>query len=780
MLQAWRVSSRTDPDLSSSVRELLQSTSRDLFLITGGIYLCWHLVSTIIWPERLGSAVWLITPIVTLTFILALWALPRHFVAAQFAWQFGLAIAITLAVHLFQRPEIGFLYAILPLISVVTTPDWCASFLIGALVGVLAWWLSHGLIRGPVPVAYSLAVIAGGLITWLLGWASTHALLTVTQWSLSSFELARKRADMVMEQQSELKQAQQDLVLANDELARLSDRLKAMYRIAEEARQAKEQFVANVSHELRTPLNMIIGFSEMITESPEIYSTDLPSSLLTDIAAIMRNSQHLAKLVNDVLDLSQVEAGQMALSKEWVSMQEIADEAAQTVQALYETKGLYLQVESPSEPLSVFCDSTRIRQVIINLLSNAGRFTDRGGVRVRFWQENHSVVVCVIDSGPGIAPENRKKVFEPFQQADTSIRRRHGGSGLGLSISKQFVEMHGGEMWIESPSTELCASLPSHARGPAEEHWAGRTGERGAGTTIFFRLPLDLPSPELVDLDRVTRWLNPYDEYEYRARTRRSKVPAPRVYPRFVVIEEGNSLCRILERYLDSVELVLVRSITDAIRDLNHVPARALLVNAPPSAEQPILPHHLQQIPYKTPVITCWVPGEAEEIKHLGVTHYLVKPVTGKTLLSTLDEVGKDIKTVLLVDDSTEVLQLFARMLSSARPEYRILQATTGQRALSLMRERQPDVVLLDLMMPNIDGFQVLQQKAQDPSIGDIPVVVVSSRDPSEVPIARNTLSVTKGDGLTVYELLTCIQQISETLMLPMRPDPAHSEKPAA
>jgi len=162
------------------------------------------------------------------------------------------------------------------------------------------------------------------------------------------------------------------------------------------------------------------------------------------------------------------------------------------------------------------------------------------------------------------------------------------------------------------------------------------------------------------------------------------------------------------------------------------------------------------------------------------VTHYLVKPVTGKTLLSTLEKVEKDIGSVLLVDDSTEVLQLFARMLSASKPECRILQATSGRRALSLMRERQPDVVLLDLMMPNMDGYQVLQEKSLDPSIGDIPVIVVSSRDPSEVPVARNTLSVTKGDGLTVYELLTCIQQISETLMLPMRPDPAHSEMPAA
>ncbi len=157
----------------------------------------------------------------------------------------------------------------------------------------------------PIALNLGLGVIASSAFTGLLGWSATRTLLTVTEWSLFGYEQARQKMEEAREQRLELAQMKEDLIQANQELARLSERLKALHQVAEEARQAKEMFVANVSHELRTPLNMIIGFSEMMTQSPQIYSAGLPPALLADIAAIQRNSQHLAKLVNDVLDLSQ-------------------------------------------------------------------------------------------------------------------------------------------------------------------------------------------------------------------------------------------------------------------------------------------------------------------------------------------------------------------------------------------------------------------------------------------------------------------------------------------
>jgi len=662
---------------------------------------------------------------------------------------------------------VAFFYALLPLMAVLTV-GWPAALLAEGLVISSVLLLSLTSLLPTMSTGYEAGIIIGGALTGILGWASTQTVLTVTQWSLFYFEQARQRMEEAYEQRIELKQTQQDLVLANRELARLSDRLKAMYQVAEEARQAKEEFVANVSHELRTPLNMIIGFSEMITQSPYVYGAKLPPALLADITAIQRNSRHLAGLVNDVLDLSQVGAGRMALSKEWASVRDIIDEAGLAVRALYESKGLFLHIAvSPDLPL-VFCDSTRIRQVVLNLLSNAGRFTEGGGVRVKAWLNEGDVVVSVTDTGLGIPSKDQKRIFEPFQQLDSSIRRCHGGSGLGLSISKQFVEMHQGKMWLESPPT-----LPIDESTEILEVCAGdelRMGDKGIGTTIAFSLPLETRLPTVLTRgDEIKRWFSPYTAYEYRVRTRRSKAPLSKVPPGFVLLETGEELQRLFSRYLNGFETVSVRDIDEAVRELSQSPAQALVVNTPPFEEMLAPKERLARLPYATPAVSCWVPGCDDAARRLGVVRYLVKPISQKALLSALEELGDQVESVLLVDDEPEVLQLFARMLSSSQRGYRIMRAKSGERALSLLRERKPDVMLLDLIMAGVDGFEVLRQKSQDPAIRDTPVIVISSRDPSGEPIVSDTLTVTRGGGLSVSELLACIQVVSDVLVPAVR-----------
>jgi len=731
------MSAEADPDLLSSASELLQSTFRKLVLVTGIAYLVWYLAIAQL-PGTLGMKLVPVTVVVVIACTLALWVLSRRFLMAQAVWQVGLAAAITLAVVVSRRAEVAFSYALLPLLAAVTV-SWPAGLLAESLVIALVWWLARGPFVPPLPTSYGLAIMIGGAFTGLIGWAATGTLLTVTQWSLFSFEQARRKMEQAREQRMELRQIEEDLVHANNELARLSERLRAMYQVAEEARRAKEEFVANVSHELRAPLNMITGFSEMITQSPKAYGVKLPPALLADIAVIQRNSQHLSKLVDDVLDLSQVETGRMALSKEWASLQDIIDEASLAVRPLFESKGLYLETEVVVDLPPIFCDSTRIRQVVLNLLSNAGRFTERGGVRIKAGRDKDDVVVSVADTGPGIAQEDRERIFEPFQQLDSSIGRRYGGSGLGLSISRRFVEMHGGKMWLDS--------------------------EVGVGTTFYFSLPLETPFPvALASADDARRWFSPYDGYEFRARTRRSKAPTPAGIPRLVLLEDGETLRRLFDRYVDDVEVVSVKSVEEAIRELSASPARALIVNTFLSERMLASIDQLGELPYGTPVVTCWVPGEEEAAHQLGAVRYLVKPVARQTLLSTLEELGEDVRSVLLVDDELEVLQLFARMLSSADRGYRVLWAKSGERALSLLRQRQPDVMLLDLIMPGMDGFQVLNEKSQDPAIRGIPVVIVSSRDPTGEPIASNKLTIMRSRGLSLRDLLACIQTVSEIL----------------
>jgi signal transduction histidine kinase/CheY-like chemotaxis protein len=735
MWYTLRKSPQTDPDFALIATDLLQSTSRNIMVAVGGLYLIWCLVAPFIWSSHLIPITLLITPVVAFTTVVAVAMVSRHYLAAQVVWHIGLAAAVVIAVQTFQQPAIGIVLVLLPMVSVVTV-GWPAGLVVQGMVIVAAWWLCYGSSAPLLPAAYGAAIVAGGAVTGLLGWVSTSALLVVTEWSLFSSARAREKMEEARQQQQELKEMQQDLLHGNRELARLSDRLKALHQVAEEARRAKEEFVANVSHELRTPLHIILGFSEVITQSPHVYGSRLPPALLADVTTIQRSSRHLARLVDDVLDLSQVEAGRLALSKEWTSLREIVDEAATAVRALFESKQLTLDIEIQPDVPPVFCDSTRISQVILNLLSNAGRYTDGGNVRIGVWRDSDEVIVRVADTGPGIAPEDQARVFEPFHQPERSIRRA-GGRGLGLSISKRFVDLHGGRIWIESTP--------------------------GVGTAISFSLPLEAPLPDISSRSSDwRRWLGTSEQYE--TLRQHKKVPAPAVTPRYVLLEQGDALGRLFSRFVSGTEIVPVSNPEDAVRELDRSPARALIVNTPSPDDGLTGGADLSSLPYGTPTILCWVPGAEEAARRLGVVRYLVKPVAREALLQTLESLGEDVRRVLLVDDDPEVLQLLSRLLSSAQRRYDVLLARSAERALSMLRRRRPDVMLLDLSMPGSAGITVLLEKGRDATLRDIPVIAVSSSDPTGSPIVIDRITVTRGGGLSVGDLLVCVQSISEIL----------------
>lgn len=643
-----------------------------------------------------------------------------------------LTILVLLADYWLQIQGARFLLSIPPVLAMVT---------LGFHAAIVASLLETILLLGIVSITSTREMNdASMLVIMLLALAGILYLWQRRSWQLSEwswgyYKYALAVLQSARSERMEHKQLETDLLLANRELARLSSWLKAMHQAAEEARQAKEQFVANVSHELRTPLNMIIGFSDIISRSSSVYGVRLPPTLLADIAAIQRNSQHLASLVDDVLDLSQIESSRMVLSKEWTSLAEIVDQAILAVQSLYVSKQLYLKRNVPCDLPLVYCDSTRIRQVLINLLSNAGRFTEEGGVCVTVRCGQDAVVIGVADTGLGISPDDQTRIFEPFYQVDGSLRRSYGGSGLGLNISKQLVEMHRGKMWLES--------------------------ELGVGTTFYFSLPLESPSPLPSSTTSGTRY-NPYAQFV--GRTEQSKAPVPQIKPRVVVLEEGDTLSRMFTRYHENIEVISIPDTTSALQELSLSPALALIVNDASFSTPPIIREQLTALPYSTPIFRCWVADENSSIQSLGITRYLVKPVTCSVLLSTLEELGDHIETVLLVDDDREVLQLFTRMLVTTVRPYKVLQTTNGQRALSLLRERRPDVVILDLMMPKMDGFQILEEKQKDASISQIPVIVVSAKNPLGQPIVSHHFSVTYQNGLSAYELITCVQVISEVL----------------
>lgn len=645
-------------------------------------------------------------------------------------WMGGLLVAITLALVLLGLPELTCLYALVPACAALVF-GWAGGLTGQVVIGVLLLTLPTDLLP-PASSLLRLATLLCGAIGLVVGGLARHVYIASLNTLCTHYDAAQAELASAREQRLMFHRTEEELRSANRELARLYDRVKALSFAADEARQAKETFVANVSHELRTPLNMIIGFSNIIPKLSHVYGVKLPPALLSDISAIRRNGQHLAKLVDDVLDLSQIEAGRMALSKEWSNLGALVAEATEAVSTLFESKQLYLQADVPADLPLIYCDGTRIRQVLLNLVSNAGRYTERGGVRITAQLEAAEVTVCVADTGPGIAPADQERLFQPFQQGDSSLSRRHGGSGLGLAISRRFVEMHGGRMWLSS--------------------------ELRAGTRVYFALPVSAPVDEEGGTTAAQRWFSPYQDYEYRLHREPPVTRPPTVLPRWMVVEKADSLGRLLGRYAEGVEIAASQDMGAAQAELAHTPAQGFIVNAPLPASAESAVAALGALPYGTPGFWCWLPGQDEAARELGVVSYLVKPVTDEALLVSLAALGPGVQTILLVDDDAEVLQLFTRMLLLADRGYRVIQAKSGQRALDLLRTRRPDVMLLDLVMPGKDGFQVLREKRADTAIRDVPVIVVSAQDPTGAPVVSSGLTITQNGGLSARELLALIQ----------------------
>lgn len=720
------LSSSQESELRTALRELQEEA---ILLVLPGLYTAGAFL--ILFSSSFRTSIEGAIPGILLVGLTPLiWGLRRvNYMLAVGTLVIGVLLIVCI---LFYSVDIVMAVSLLALpVGLLTLFAGVVAGLIGAAVGTLAIVLLPLDIVPLSPTDKGIALLQLWGTFWLV-WMTLRSLLTAMIWYRDSYEQSRSLLDEARNHQLHLSETLEDLADANVQLSRLHRMANSMRRLAEEARHAKEEFVANVSHELRTPLNMIIGFTEMIMQAPQTYGPNVPQSLLADLDIVRRNSQHLSTLIDDVLDLSQLDTGHMALSKDWVDIGDIIEAAVIAVQPLYESKGLTLHINISQDLPRLNCDPVRIRQVLLNLLSNAGRFTDEGGVQVDAKYEAGSVTLCVSDSGPGITRGDLEEIFQPFQQLDGSIRRQYDGSGLGLSISKGFVELHGGVMWVES--------------------------EVGAGTSFFFRLPVDAA---IETEDDAIRWLLPYSPYHER--TRPSQAPRQPVLPRIVVLETGHSLQRLVSRYMDNSQIVQVESVERALVEIASQPCHALLINDMDVPEQ-LRQLETNAIPFGLPVIICSVPGTVESADRLGVADYLVKPVARGDLLRVLAPLCDNGSTILVVDDDREALRLFRRMLASAGRNYRVIRASDGEKALQLMRRERPNAVLVDLIMPGVDGFQFIATKNQDDEMRDIPVVVLSAQDPVGQPIVCKAVAATRGGGISARRLLASVEAMIQIL----------------
>jgi signal transduction histidine kinase/CheY-like chemotaxis protein len=715
MWYALRHSSRRDTEAAAATADLLLAASRRLILTTAACYVAVHATATVTWPQALGWRAWALAGVMGITTAVPLFLLSRRSVAALVLWQTGLAAVVTLTVVFFHEPRAAYLYALLPLLAAVTL-GWPAGILAELVTGVLLAWISAGLPEGALPFSENVGILAGGALAGLVGWAAEDTLLNVTQWSTASYSEAQAHMEEARVHRGRLAAALKDLDQAYYRLGRANAALVAAWKAAEEAERFKAEFVANVSHELRTPLNLVIGFSETMMTAPESYGgVPLPGPYRTDLNAIYHSARHLRALVDDVLDLARIDAGKITLAREEVGIDTLVAEATDIVRDYIAAKGLTLRVNIPASLPPVRIDRLRIRQVLLNLLVNAARFSEKGWIRVEAARLENEIMVRVSDTGRGIPEEDLPKIFEEFRTTEQPISAWHSGTGLGLPISKKFVELHRGRMGVESTF--------------------------GQGTTFWFTLPIGgAPSPAPVPaLSRRT----PED----------ARVSA--AGPAIVVVHDDPLVGPLLQRYLEGCEVATAADMQAGEEIALEMHAVALVTDAATSV--PAEP--------RVPVIACPLPNGRQAAEALGAEDLLVKPVTQKDLLAALDRIGRPIERVLIADDDPEVVRLFQRMLLTRLPARDCREAYNGEEALALMRAEKPDLVLLDLAMPRVDGRGVLEQMSSDPRLADVPVIVVSARGHDYISLELpGPIQIHRRGGFRLGEVVRTLEAILSVL----------------
>ena len=476
--------------------------------------------------------------------------------------------------------------------------------------------------------------------------------------------------------------------------ARLFREIAEKGRQLEVASQLKSQFLANMSHELRTPLNAIIGVTEMLHED----AVDLKrNDDLEPLERVLRAARHLLALINDILDLSKIEAGKIDIHLESFAIAPLVTDVVQTIATMATKNDNKVVVECPDGLGTMNADQTRIRQALLNLASNANKFTEHGMVTISAGRAIEAgrewVTMAVADTGIGLTPEQMGKLFQDFVQADASITRKYGGTGLGLAISRRFCQMMGGDITVAS--------------------------EPGRGSTFTIRVPADCAAP------RGTA--APHDAALPRTGTAQPGAPT------ILVVDDDQTVREVMERFLvrEGFSVVTASGGHEGLRLARELhPAAITLDVMMPDLDGWTVLAAIKGDPELAdiPVILMTIVDEKNRGYALGATDYMVKPIDRDRLSGVLRNIcGAVGRQALLVDDDDMMRR--AMRLALEKDGWEVSEAENGRVALERLDEMRPDIIMLDLMMPEMDGFEFLVEMRSRAQWRDIPVLVVTAKD---------------------------------------------------
>jgi len=476
---------------------------------------------------------------------------------------------------------------------------------------------------------------------------------------------------------------------------------------AEQATRAKSEFVANMSHELRTPLNAIIGYSEMLVEDAQGAGREAETA---DLRKIQDAGKHLLGLIDSILDLSKIEAGKMTLYLETFELRPMVESVAGTVTALAKKNGNTLEIECAKDIGTIHGDLTKVRQILFNLLSNACKFTRNGMIMLTAQRERVEardwIVFQVSDTGIGMTHDQQARVFEAFTQANDMTARDYGGTGLGLTITKSFCRLMGGEVLLKS--------------------------EAGKGTTFTIRLPAVVQASSDASL------------HDHVKLSDDLQTAIPQDAPVVLVVDDDPNARELLRRHLQrggyAVRLAgageeavqLARTLKPDVITLDvlmpQMDGWAVLSALKEDAD-------VAQIP----VIMVTIVDNQSIGYSLGAAAYLTKPIDRDLLLQSLEKCIPDgqPRHVLIVEDDLSTRRLLRRTLQQA--SYHVTEAENGRAGCEQLKTGVPDAIVLDLMMPEMDGFEFIAKIRSDERCRDIPVIVVTAK--SLTPGDRNRLN---------------------------------------
>lgn len=484
--------------------------------------------------------------------------------------------------------------------------------------------------------------------------------------------------------------------------ARLYRQATEARRAAEEANRLKSRFLSTISHELRAPLNLIVGLSGLVLEEGDEQNATLPETTRRDIERIYAYAQHLGGLIGDVIDLASSGAGQLRLQYETVNLGETLKMVAESGQQLALDKGLSWHASLPEDGPWVWGDRTRLRQIALNLINNAIKFTAKGGVSLSVEERDGQAWLTVRDTGMGIPPEEQAHIFEAFRRSERSLAGGYPGLGLGLAICKTLVEKHGGQIEVSS------------------------SGKPGLGAVFQVKLPTIPPrtlsaSPQTAqppaEKNILFLFQSPVDRQQLAERLRQQGVRL-----RFAPLDPPSE-------WQTQLAIAPPDAIVLDIQDESSLAWRAMkMIKSLPSAKE-------------IPVMFYSASDQGESLLNLD---YLTKPIEPDALLHALDQnltlsepAAQTIRTFLVVDDDVNALEMYARILRLHSDSNRVLAAQNGREALRILLKEKIDLVLLDLQMPEMDGFAVLQAMREAPWTHSIPVIVVTGKDLTEEDLTR-------------------------------------------